>query len=354
MITKRELRNLAGSADESNNSVLTVYLSVDPAKVSNTNRGFESTLHRLLLASHPPVHGVAEARRFVEAAEYIQKFVSGFQPQRRTLALVYDQADRFFWVRELNVRLQDSAHWGLRPYLKPLTEAIGAFDQYAVVLIGDSRARLFKLVLGEIKEYLKPAGDTVPSIERMILNEHIDRLILAGPNVLTAKLLRAVPKRLKRITIGRVELPLEAGPESVLKAVSPVIEAFEHEQEAKLVDDLISAASGTSRAVTGLGRTLEFLNEGSVANLVYTEGLQAAGYECPQCAALFSHDRERCSYCGSPLIVVNNLSERMIERAADSGARIHPLPSQDAMPLSAAGGVGAFLKIARVSHRAPL
>ena len=229
---------------------------------------------------------------------------------------------------------------------------MGALDQYAVVLIGDTRARLFKIVLGEVEEYLKPAGETVPSIERMILNENIDRLILAGPHANTAKLLRAMPKRLKRITIGQVELPFETSPDAVLKKAAPVIEAFEHEQEARLVGDLISAASGTTRAVTGLGRTLEFLNEGTVSNLVYMEGLQSAGYECPKCAALFSQDRERCNYCGSALLVVDNLSERLLERAADSGARIHVLPSQHAMDLANIGGVGAFLKVARASHRA--
>jgi hypothetical protein len=350
MITKKDLRNLVGSADEKNNSVLTVYLDVDPAKAGNANRGFEATLHRLLLASKPPVHGVAEAKRFMEAAEYIQRFVSNYEPQRRTLVLVYDQADGFFWARELGVRLRDLAHWGMRPHLDPLIDAIGDFDHYGVALLADSRLRLFKVFLGEIEEYLKPVGEIIPSVERMILQEKIDHLVLVGPRKQTARLRRLMPRRLKRMTIGTAELAFEADVATVLKTVSPVIENFEFEQEQRMIRDLISTADGTSRAVTGLGRTLEFLNEGSVSNLVYTEGLRSGGYECPQCKALFSHDIERCGYCASPVSVVDNLSERILERASDNGIRIHMVPVRTAGSLARFGGVGAFLKVARMSR----
>jgi hypothetical protein len=83
---------------------------------------------------------------------------------------------------------------------------------------------------------------------------------------------------------------------------------------------------------------------------VYAEGLRSGGYECPQCKALFNQDRERCKYCGSGLAVVDDLSERMLERAADNGIRIHMLPARNANQLATAGGVGAFLKVARVSR----
>jgi hypothetical protein len=350
MISTHELKNLLGSADEANNSVLTVYLDVDPAKAANANRGFEATLHRLLLASQPPVHGVAEAKRFIEAAERVQKFVASYEPQRRTLVAVYDQADRFFWVRELGIRLRDSAYWGVRPYLQPVADTIGEFDQYAVALVGDGRVRLFKIFLGEIEEYLGPSGNIVPSIERMILKEKIERLILAGPAETLSKLRRAIPKRMERMTIGCTEIPFAANPEAVLKTVLPIIEEFERGQEAQMVHELISAADATSRAVTGIGRTLEVLNEGAVGHLVYTEGMHSGGYACQQCNALFDQDHEVCVYCGSPLRVIDNLPQRMVDRAAEHGARIQQLRAQTAAGLAKVGGVGAFLKTKRNSR----
>jgi DNA-directed RNA polymerase subunit RPC12/RpoP len=281
----------------------------------------------------------------------MQNYVSSYAPECRSLVLVYDQTDRFFWARELNVGLRNSAYWDVEPYLKPLLDLIGEFGQYAVAVVGDTRTRFFKVLLGEIEEYTRPAGQVVPSIERMILSEDIDQLILAGAHVTTEKILQSMPARLKRITIGCVEVPFDAAADKVLKSVLPLIESFEREKEAQLIRDLISAAEGTSRAVTGLGRTLESLNRGFVTNLVFMEGMQTSGYECSECGALFSENRERCGYCGSGLLVVENLSERIMERATENAARIHILSPEGAAALNKAGGVGAFIKAAQAAGK---
>jgi hypothetical protein len=43
-------------------------------------------------------------------------------------------------------------HWGVRPYLRPLAEAIDDFPYYGIVVADQRKVRLFTVSLREIEE----------------------------------------------------------------------------------------------------------------------------------------------------------------------------------------------------------
>jgi len=111
------------------------------------------------------------------------------------------------------------------------------------------------------------------------------------------------------------------------------------------VDELISAADSGKRAVTGLVRTLRSMNEGCTWRVLIGERVRLKGYECTTCAALYAADRENCSYCGSRLLFVENLTGKIIEFARERGVEVQLVNGADSTVISArASGIGAFLR----------
>jgi uncharacterized protein (DUF2267 family) len=111
------------------------------------------------------------------------------------------------------------------------------------------------------------------------------------------------------------------------------------------VDELMTAADTERRAVTGMVRTLRTLNEGSTWRVLLGDRIRLKGYECIDCAALFAADRESCSYCGSALRFVENMTSRIVEFARERGVEVQVVEGLESTVISAkAGGIGAFLK----------
>jgi uncharacterized protein (DUF2267 family) len=111
------------------------------------------------------------------------------------------------------------------------------------------------------------------------------------------------------------------------------------------VDELMTAAEIERRAVTGLVRTLRALNEGRPWRVLLGERVRLKGYECTECAAMFAADRENCSYCGSRLHFVENMTNRNIEFARERGIDVQVVQDTESTTISAkAGGIGGFLK----------
>jgi hypothetical protein len=117
--------------------------------------------------------------------------------------------------------------------------------------------------------------------------------------------------------------------------------------ETHSVEELVKAAAVGKRAVLGLAGTLEALNCGRAWELVYSAGAEFSGNECPMCAALFPADVEACRFCGSSLIFVPNLRNRVRHHAEERGINVEEIAGKDLERLMEHGGIGAYLKTTR-------
>jgi hypothetical protein len=132
-----------------------------------------------------------------------------------------------------------------------------------------------------------------------------------------------------------------------LKRSLPVGEEIKRKQESDIVRDLTVQPAEGSWAVTGLGATLDLFNQGRIWQLVYAEGLYGRALECRQCSAIFSESHQHCLYCGSPLEAVGNLPDLIYKHSIARGARVRKLSAGAAAALSAAGGIGGFVRTAK-------
>jgi peptide chain release factor subunit 1 len=379
MITRAELEELLQYPSKPDNNVLSVYLDVDQGKAENLNRGFAVRLKNLLREVEA---GLDEGQKahFREDVARLNAFIAEYSPQGRWLAVFCDASQDYFWQRSLRVPLKDSARWQPKPYLRPLIEARDEYERCGVVLTDRSHARLFTVYLNEVAEHegafaeldvrrfdasgkdrilsqmshqrksdsharahLKHVAEIT---ERTADKEGFDRLVVAGHTEAVHELERLLSERLRKRYIGTLALPVTAASQQVLDETLGIESNYERKEEKELVETLLTIARKNNNAVLGLKDTLRAAVEGRIHRLVYTQGYEAPGSECPQCATLLtSENGQVCPHCGAALVPLSDVIEPLVQLAAKTGDGVEQVREEAAGLLRhEAGGIGAFLR----------
>jgi hypothetical protein len=341
MLTRDDLQKLYRRPDRTMNAVFTLYLSVASAD-------YRQKLDQMLEERKASTYDHFEAVHLLAALQEVEKFFATYEPRGQSLVFIFDRIDRFLWTREIRVPLRDMVHMGVRPYLRPLAEAMDEFPHFAVALVGESNARLFTVGLDDIQEYRRPRAGMVDAIRRMMRSEHLSKLILAGPPELTTELHSIIEKRLGSALVATTDIAFNAEPAEILQRTMPLGEQLQDKEESQIVRDLTVQPPQGSWTVTGLGATLDLLNQGRLWQVVYAEGLRGRAHECRQCAAIFGESHQHCEYCGSPLEAVGNLADLIYKHSTRRGTRVRKVSADAAAALSAAGSIGGFVKAEQV------
>jgi len=143
--------------------------------------------------------------------------------------------------------------------------------------------------------------------------------------------------------IGTISAPVDAGTDRVMNEVRDVQDKAEQEDEAKIVDAMITAAMKGDKAVLGLSETLFAIQEGRVYRLVVTRDYRAEGKECGSCHVLIADGLDNCSFCGGKLDAAPDLINRASHRVLDMGGKIQLVAGEAAAKLADAR-IGALLR----------
>ncbi len=389
MLSIDQIQTLASRPERTENRVLTLYLDVDQSQQANLNRGFEKQLKDMLVAAKSTIQNQDEMKAFRTASQRMGDFVARYHVGARGLALTFDASDDFFWSEEVDFPIHNRIQWGKEVLVQPLAVAIDEYERFGIVLLDRANLRLFSMFAGQIEKHIREGFDhrkvrhiktvgmdhlgaasrvqrkadeqvrlnlrhVIKDIDWMVEQNGVHRIILAGSPEITAELYALLPKRLGSRVIGKVDIATTATLEEIRKATLPVAEKFERDTEEALVRDLVTSAAKSLRVVMGLGHTLHAVNQRRVWQLVYADGFHSPGYECPQCAGLFSTETTSCSSCGSTVCRVEDVVERAIGHAIRKGAKIEVIRGEEAeSSLMNSGGIGAFLRTRTASVRVP-
>ncbi len=304
--------------------------------------------------------------------------MADYKPPGQSVAIFCDDSENFCQVHDLNAPVRHQAWWEPAPHLRPLFEAIEEYERFGVILTDKAQARLFIVFLGEIEEWQEafaagevkhikaPAKDRLCSqlnmqrkaemhvqwhlkhvAETMAHLAHLyefDRLVLAGPVDATSELRRLLSKRLLSRVVGTLALPIQASAQQVLEETLKIEVEVERAAEIELVEELLTAAAKHEQATQGLQPTLRALREKRIWRLVYAEGFNPQGKECPNCSSLLIAEPKTCKYCRTHLKPLDDLIERMAERLIENGGKTEMVCDVAAERLKSAGGIGAFLR----------
>jgi hypothetical protein len=259
-----------------------------------------------------------------------------------------------------------------RPHLYPLARLIDQYRRYAVVLADTNRAHMFVFAAGRAVEHedlenvktkhvkvggwsqaryqrheknyhLQHAKEVVETLERIVRDEDIEHVILAGDEATVIPLLREqMPKPLQEKIIDAVSLGINTPEHEVLEESMKVFQRHDSLSDMEKVQRLLNEYRADDLGVAGVPETLAALSNGQVEELLIAanaDGIQFDKEEVEKVLKLYETTEE-------PLpeeLTQRTVADELVRRAnVLSSAKVTFI--QDSTRLEQLGGVGGLLR----------
>jgi peptide subunit release factor 1 (eRF1) len=278
----------------------------------------------------------------------------------------------FFEAIQLDVPLDE--HWlfiGSVPHLYPLAKLIDQYPRYASVLLDTHRARIFVFGLGSVERreqvetektrrnsmggwsqarYQRRAEnvhqhhvkDVVEALDKIVLQDKIEHIIIAGDEVVVPMLREQMPKHLDEKVVDVLSLERDAAEDEIIEATLEVLRQKDAETDAERIQELIGAWQGSGLGVVGPAATLKALQMGQVDELVIVgvpDSLRATKLPDDSAPGRVQAETSAVSNADNQQL---KLADELVTRAQQTGARVRFI--EDTELLKEFGGVGAFLR----------
>lgn len=363
--------------------VISLYLNTQPDGRGRDH--FQAFVRKELKAraqTYPPRSSEREMleRDLERIASYLE---NSLEPSANGVAIFACDAAELFDAVQIDAPLGD--HWlyiGDQPHLYPLARVASQYPRYAVVLADTHLTRILVIADGGVtgdtaiqgtktrrtsqggwsqarfqrhveNYHLHHIKDVVAALEKIVLQEGIERVIVSGDPVVIPLLREQLPKPLAEKLVDELSLPSHAPEAEVIAATRASIV----EQDAKTDREKVDAAVGAYRAgglgVVGPDATLLALTNGQADELLITasltslqglRGTRAAEMAIANDAAIAEPAVEP-STAGEPSAAAMGtvrLADELVTKAQQTAARISFI--EDPSLLDPFGGVAATLR----------
>jgi hypothetical protein len=362
--------------------VVSVYVNADPrdpeaAAIDIGNRYRE--LQRRIADDGSEADGVAAALERLRPE--VERLTSPTASGRGRIAFAGLGGE---WVLSLNCQMPvpNRVVLDAGPFIHPLLELLDEGRPAGVVLVSGAEARLLQWRLGELQlvEHLEqeeveapheragqigggPTGQfhTPVREDRKARERHLaerflsgvaqtvanlthergwQRILVSGADRWTGVLAARLPEALQELVIREPRVLTSLAQAELIDAVTERLHEDHLLREQRLVEHVRDAGLG-GQAALGLSEVTAALNEGRVALLVYDPEVRYTGSVSADGALYADEETGVGGHAGTP---EPRLSERLVERAFDTGARVSPVEGAARGALSEAAGVGALLR----------
>ncbi|HXG91358.1 MAG TPA: hypothetical protein VNN73_03195 [Blastocatellia bacterium] len=376
MISYSDIRQLQQLPTGPDSFVLSLYVNINQSDAANLNRGFETKVENLLRQVGESQAKENHRQRFDAEAERVLNFLRNYVPKGKGLVIFSDSSRDLLWHRDLQVEVPNEGRWSQKPWLRPLLELIEDGDRFGVVLIDKQRARILTVDASGMEQHAEILSD-VPNKHMTTGTDHIwsqtqmerdhskhvqwhakrvadelaalidktkvSRIVIGGPVEATSVFMNELPKRIEQMVIGTISVPIDVNHERLKNELRALQEKTEHEDEARMVDSMITAAMKGDRAVLGITDTLRAIQEQRVYRMVVARGYRMEGKECDSCHVLLVDGEEKCSFCGGKLQPAPDLINRASHRVLEQAGKVQQVSGAAADKLAGIG-VGAILR----------
>jgi peptide chain release factor subunit 1 len=260
-----------------------------------------------------------------------------------------------------------------RPDLYPLARLIDQYPRYAALLVNTNSARLFVFGLGtglgkeevvnpktkrtmvggwsqtrfqrHVENYhLHHAKEVIEVLDRVVSEEHIQHIIIAGDEVIVPTLRDQLPPHLADKVVDVLSLDIKTPEHEVMQATLDSMRERDAKDDREKVGRMLDEYRAGGLAVAGVRNTLSALELGQVDELILSasratirdDGEEAEGVTAAPLAASASAGAR-----GSESRAVA-LADELIAKAKQTGARVTFI--EDAELLASVGGVGGMLR----------
>jgi peptide chain release factor subunit 1 len=359
MISDAELQELIDfQGDDA--PVLSLYLDVDPQKC--TKEEYRLALRKLMkqVADQAAPEDIARIERYIDLE---------YDWQGKAVALFSCGKAGLWRSYSLAVPIEDQVFVYPRPYVKPLTDLLGRYAPYGVILIGREGARLLRVRLGEVEDSLDALGEETKRHKKggwaaSRYQRHVDeqaqhnlkavadlaadffqppcRLLIGGTEETVAQFKPLLSRALQDLVIASFPMDITASDLEVLSKSLELVEEADREEEERLVQQVITLANKGEAGALGLEDTLAAVQEERVHILIVSDDYRAPGHRCGSCGYVTATAAKKCRYCGGALTPVSDVVEFAVERIVERGGKVEVVRGNAA--LKEAGGIGAILR----------
>jgi len=352
--------------------VISLYLSLAPNQ--NGREEYQQFIRKVfnerakVLPEQSP-----ERESFDKDAERIQEYLGKKDnPAAQAFAIFACSGSDLFDVIPLEAPISEhSLFISSVPHLYPLARLVENYPRYAAVMLDTNKARIFvfgataereERIVGEKTRRTSRGGwsqaryqrraenfhlhhvkEVVDTLDKIVREENIGHIVVAGAEVAMPILRDQLPKRLvdKIVEIGSQESG--EGGSFVDRAVAALRDK-DAESDVEKVQELMDAWRGGGLGVAGPEATLSAFQLGQVEELIITgspETLKPV-QTMPEDAAPGAVQVDTSNPSGSADEDRLKLSDELVTRAQQTSARITFI--EDASLLADVGGVGALLR----------
>ena len=303
------------------------------------------------------------------------------EPSANGVAIFACSAGELFEAVQLTAPIEH--HWlyiGDKPHLYPLARVDSAYPRYAAVVADTNTARIMVFATGELVNqedlqgektrrtsqggwsqaryqrhienfHLQHAKEIVEALERIVQQEDIAQILLAGDEAITPLLREQMPKHLLDKVVDEIRVDTRATLTEVLDATREAMEKLNERSDKEKVEMALDGYRGGGLGVVGPEKTLDALVKGQVDELLLTANLDVMRRISKRAAMATGPDStllepavetEAAGEAAQADPQVVRLADEFITRATQTGARVTFL--EDASLLENYGGVGALLR----------
>jgi peptide chain release factor subunit 1 len=323
-----------------------------------------------------------ERQSFERDAERINAYLADeLRPETQGVAVfACAGAEDFFEAVQLEAPIDNHRLYIYnQPHLYPLARLVDQYPRYAVLVADTNRARLLVFARGKavgreevvgVKTRRSQAGGWAQSryqrhidnyreqhakelsdvLERIVREDNIQHIILAGDEQIIPLLKAEFPKAVQEKIVDVLSLDINAPEHEVLSETMEVMRSFDAQTDVEKAKRLLDEYRAGGLAVVGSQDTLEALSIGQVEELLVTATQQDIEGDAEDVAILSDTLEEvpepvvagidgAVAEIAADSVVV---SDDLVTRARQTGARVTFV--EDATLLAEVGGVGAFLR----------
>jgi len=258
-----------------------------------------------------------------------------------------------------------------RPHLYPLARLMDQYGRYAVVLADTNRAQIFVFAAGRAVEkeelqnvktkqskvggwsqaryqrhvenyHLHHAKEVIETLEKIVTDEGINHVILAGDEATVIPLLREqMPKTLEEKVIETLSLGIDTPEHELLEESLTAFRRNDSLTDMEKVERLLSEYRGDNLGVAGVPETLAALSNGQVEELLIAakpEGIQYDEEEVQKVLTLYRGEEPLPDQLDQ-----RSVADELVKRATVlSSAKVTFI--EDSQRLEMVGGVGGSLR----------
>jgi peptide subunit release factor 1 (eRF1) len=321
-----------------------------------------------------------ERESFDRDAERINEYLANeLRPETNGVVIfACAGAQDFFEAIQLAAPIEDHRLYIYnQPHLYPLARVLDQYPRYAVLVADTNRARLFVFGRGKalqrdevrnvktkgakvggwsqmryqrhLEQYhLQHAKEVADQLERVVREDGVEHVILAGDEVIIPMLKEQFPKSVADKIVDVLSLDINAPEHEVLEESMDAMRRYDALTDMEKVNQLLDEYRAGGLAVVGSQDTLEALSMGQVEELIITARQQNVEGDREDVAILSDGEVTEPVIAGHDGAVANIepdsviVADDLVTRARQTGARITFI--EDAALLEDMGGVGAILR----------